>query len=966
MKRTISCVAATFVVLLCVRVSEAQVACLLDISTGYDQTAGAVLAEGSLDDDYTVDGQPVPTGGAGQGFPVPPWVANSARSLWISPSADSVAAPGPYAFELRFDVPAETAAGRLVLSGFFTADDGLSDVIINGTSTGLTAGGFNILSAIPARAGLGLFQTGENVIRFLVTNGGEAANPCGLRVEGCIGLLPVEQWPFDISTGFDRAALDTLPNGADDPAYTIAGPDGIGPKPAVVINDDAFPIPPWLASSVQSKWIGAQAGSVGPVGPYVYAIDVTLPSEVEAEFASISGGFAADDEVTDVVVNGVSTGIAGAGFGALVPFPVGAGRGLFQGGANTIEFLVSNGGEDPGPTGLRVEGQVLACLEPEEEPPTVPASLVLDTGRSDADGALLPTGAADDTYEIILPVGSEVCRTPAVVIDDTVFPVGPWLATSELSKWISPAVDSNGPPGVYGYRVRVNVPPELDATTLKLIGAWSSDNTGLDVRVNGASTGSTHDGNFTVLHAFPQDAGLGLFQTGENIVDFIVENLPPGAGPTGLRVEGVVGAGTAPRDLSTGHAPRGIGPAPVGFPEGRYGASAGEEALAAEILDPLAGWVANAPTSKWIGVDGAEGDVTYSLAFDLGPGVNPDRAVLSGAFTSSPPGAQAFLDGESIGTSVDPGTLTPLADARRLFVGRTNTLTFVVPRADSGPTAIVVDAVWETVAPEPHPLDISTGLDETTGNAILPGTADDRYVLQDPEGAQAPAVVVTGAPIPPWIPNTASAGWIGNANPASEAPAGDFVFRTVVTLTADQAASAYLSGGFAADDAVLDVRVNDQPTGIQSQFGFGALTFFAPDAGKGLFEEGENTIEFVVQNGGPSPFGLFVDAVVSVPPPPGGLQRPGDCNQDGNLDISDGICLLGFLFLGSPAELPCEGGAPADEGNRVLLDGNDDGVVDLSDAIAVFGYLFLGTAPPVLGTDCVRIPGCPDACVPEG
>lgn len=94
------------------------------------------------------------------------------------------------------------------------------------------------------------------------------------------------------------------------------------------------------------------------------------------------------------------------------------------------------------------------------------------------------------------------------------------------------------------------------------------------------------------------------------------------------------------------------------------------------------------------------------------------------------------------------------------------------------------------------------------------------------------------------------------------------------------------------------------------------------------------------------------------------LQRPGDCNQDGHLDISDGICLLGHLFLGSPSRLPCAGGSIGDPANVTLLDGNGDESVDITDAIHVFGFLFLGGPSHVLGMDCVPIDRCPDRCRP--
>lgn len=91
-----------------------------------------------------------------------------------------------------------------------------------------------------------------------------------------------------------------------------------------------------------------------------------------------------------------------------------------------------------------------------------------------------------------------------------------------------------------------------------------------------------------------------------------------------------------------------------------------------------------------------------------------------------------------------------------------------------------------------------------------------------------------------------------------------------------------------------------------------------------------------------------------------GLQRPADCNQDGNLDISDGICLVSHLFLGRPRNLPCEGGTAQDPGNVSLVDVNGDHRIDLSDSIRLFSYLFLGASPPFLGTECTPIAACPD------
>jgi hypothetical protein len=94
------------------------------------------------------------------------------------------------------------------------------------------------------------------------------------------------------------------------------------------------------------------------------------------------------------------------------------------------------------------------------------------------------------------------------------------------------------------------------------------------------------------------------------------------------------------------------------------------------------------------------------------------------------------------------------------------------------------------------------------------------------------------------------------------------------------------------------------------------------------------------------------------------LQTPGDLNQDGNLNLSDAVAVLTYLFQGNPAELPCGDGTLQGEGNTVLLDSDGGGAVVMADAIYVLSYLYQGGPPPVLGAGCVRITGCEDACVP--
>ena len=100
----------------------------------------------------------------------------------------------------------------------------------------------------------------------------------------------------------------------------------------------------------------------------------------------------------------------------------------------------------------------------------------------------------------------------------------------------------------------------------------------------------------------------------------------------------------------------------------------------------------------------------------------------------------------------------------------------------------------------------------------------------------------------------------------------------------------------------------------------------------------------------------------ATPQPAGGLQLPGDLNQDRRVDISDAIGLLGHLFVGNPATLPCGAGDTSDSDNVRLLDVNGDNGVNLTDAIGLLTWLFRGGAPHANGEECVRIPACPESC----
>ena len=93
-----------------------------------------------------------------------------------------------------------------------------------------------------------------------------------------------------------------------------------------------------------------------------------------------------------------------------------------------------------------------------------------------------------------------------------------------------------------------------------------------------------------------------------------------------------------------------------------------------------------------------------------------------------------------------------------------------------------------------------------------------------------------------------------------------------------------------------------------------------------------------------------------------GSQLPGDSNQDGHFNIADALHLVTVLIRPEGALLACDNGRPTDAKNLSVLDTNADFKLDISDIIYNLMYLFLDGPPPSQGTECMRIPDCPDVC----
>ena len=83
-------------------------------------------------------------------------------------------------------------------------------------------------------------------------------------------------------------------------------------------------------------------------------------------------------------------------------------------------------------------------------------------------------------------------------------------------------------------------------------------------------------------------------------------------------------------------------------------------------------------------------------------------------------------------------------------------------------------------------------------------------------------------------------------------------------------------------------------------------------------------------------------AVAGSGPPPGNKFIRGDTNSDGSVNITDGIYVLNFLFLGGPSPTCLD-----------AADTNNDSGVNITDGIYVLNFLFLGgPAPPAPHPAC--------------
>jgi len=160
-------------------------------------------------------------------------------------------------------------------------------------------------------------------------------------------------WPIQVfNTGVNGSRAPLTDGTIGDPHYTlIAVPIGSTTDIRVLTSAGGYPVVgAWIGDNLLSAWIGPNNDSdaTGPDIEYIYRTTFNL-SGFNLPTASLTGQWAADNEGSNILLNGLPTGNAGAGFNFWSPFTISTG---FKAGENTLDFIVHNGG---GPTGLRVE-----------------------------------------------------------------------------------------------------------------------------------------------------------------------------------------------------------------------------------------------------------------------------------------------------------------------------------------------------------------------------------------------------------------------------------------------------------------------------------------------------------------------------------------------------------------------------------------------------------------------------------
>lgn len=237
---------------------------------------------------------------------------------------------------------------------------------------------------------------------------------------GLFASSDVEGWSGEthsIDTLFNSGVNEfgqVLASGLSDPHYVLTDSAYSTPPPPDISATVMANHPAWLGNDTNSCWIGPQSsGSTGiPPGAYHYRTIFDL-SDVDSETAQLALRVAVDDEMPNVLLNGVDLGISHSGFSAFSTFfNISDG---FVDGTNTLDFYTVNNGTSNNPGGFRVEASgtanksmpVNTRLDANYDTKYFRKTFVVD---GDPEAAVLQLKTIQDDGAVFYLNGSEVFR----------------------------------------------------------------------------------------------------------------------------------------------------------------------------------------------------------------------------------------------------------------------------------------------------------------------------------------------------------------------------------------------------------------------------------------------------------------------------------------------------------------------------------------------------------------------------
>jgi hypothetical protein len=599
---------------------------------------------------------------------------------------------------------------------------------------------------------------------------------------------------------------------------------------------------------------------------------------------------------------------------------------------------------------------------------------LFNTGVDDTRTVLLD-GGIDPHYQIV--VNPDSASPDATVHNSTIFPIvtGPWVANSSSSKWISPRFDTGaaaggaGTAGNYTYRHTFSL-DGLDPASVIVTGSWATDNEGLDILINGVSTGQRNTIQFPAYTSFVINSG---FLAGLNTIDFQLNNAAVGF--TGLRVENIRGLATAlppntppfivaePADATASVGDRitlsvrANGSAPLSY-QWYFGA------------DPLLDQT-NASLNLFLEFPDLGG--AYSVEVSNGAGSLRSReaivTVLSIPIIISQPQSQVALLGESVSFTVQARGVEPFLyrwfhNGTEVANQLTPELTVIASPATAGEYLVEVSNDFGLVNSasvtlgigQPLPM-FNTGVDDA-GAALADGATDPHYqITVNPDSASPNAIVQDSTVFPivggPWVANNDHSKWIGPRLETSGAAggvgaAGNYLYRTTVDLTGYDHTAVLISGVWATDNDGLDILINGESTGQPNTAQF---TVFTPFSISGGFRPGLNTIDFSVNNSGVGYTGLRVDQLraiaVQLPNQPPSFVKGPDITVAENAGPQT---FVGWATAISP-------GPPTEANQQVSFEvsNNNPSLFTAQPAISPDGTLTFTGAPNATGSASVTV-----------